>query len=103
MTVRINDSDLTIPVVTARLPELSQYRLFVQTNPPGAEVRLRGTRTAYRPGVMLSPGNYTVEVSQPGYESKQATARIVDQDLTLPVALNPRIAPIQYRLSLILI
>ena len=99
VTVRITDNDLTIPVVLAKLPELSQYRLFVQTSPPGAQVRLRGTRTAYRPGVMLSPGNYTVEVSQPGYESKQATARIVDDDLTLPVALNPRIEPTQYRLT----
>jgi hypothetical protein len=98
--VRIASSDLTIPVVLAKLPDISQYRLLVQTDPPGAEVRLRGTKTAYRSGgVLLLPGNYTVEVSQPGYDSKQVTARIADGDLTLPVTLNKRIEPTQYRLT----
>jgi len=97
--VRIAGSDLTVPVVLAKLPEVSQYRLQVQTDPPGATVRLRGTKATYRPGVTLSPGNYTVEVSQPGYESKQVTARIVADDLTLSVTLNPRIEPTRYRLT----
>jgi len=98
--VRIASSDLTIPVVLAKLPEVSQYRLLVQTDPPGATVRLRGTKASYRSGgVLLSPGNYTVEVSQAGYDSKQVTARIADSDLTLPVTLNQRIEPTQYRLT----
>ena len=98
--VRIAGSDLTIPVVLAKLPEISQYRLLVQTDPPGAAVRLRGTKTAYRSGgVLLPPGNYTVEVSQPGYDSMRVTARITDGDLTLPVTLNQRIEPTRYRLT----
>ena len=100
MPVRIAGNDLTIPVVLAKLPELTQYRLFVQTDPASAKIRLRGTKATYRSGgVLLPPGNYTIEVSQPGYESKQVTARIVDGDLTLPVTLNQRIAPTQYRLT----
>ncbi|MCC6136393.1 MAG: PEGA domain-containing protein [Candidatus Contendobacter sp.] len=98
--VRITNSDLTIPVVLAKLPEISQYRLLVQTDPPGATVRLRGTKATYRAGgVLLPPGNYTVTVSQSGYDSKEATARITDSDLTLPVTLNQRIEPTQYRLT----
>lgn len=100
MPVRIAGNDLAIPVVLAKLPELTQYRLFVQTDPASAKIRLRGTKATYRSGgVLLPPGNYTIEVSQPGYESKQVTARIVDGDLTVPVTLNQRIEPTQYRLT----
>ena len=97
--VRIVDGDATISVTLIREPEPTQYRLTVQTDPPGAQVRLRGTKTGYRPGVMLAPGSYTVEVSQTGYETKQVTARISDGDVTLPVTLTRQVEPTQYRLT----
>ena len=97
-SARIVDSDVTISVALAKQPEPAQYRLTVQTDPPGAQVRLRGTRTAYRPGVTLPPGSYTVEVSQPGYETRQVAVRIADGDVTLPVTLARRVEPVQYRL-----
>jgi hypothetical protein len=97
-SARIVDSDVTISVALAKRPEPAQYRLTVQTDPPGAQVRLRGTRTAYRPGVTLPPGSYTVEVSQPGYETRQVAVRIADGDVTLPVTLARRVEPVQYRL-----
>jgi hypothetical protein len=87
-TARIVDGDVTISVALAKQPEPMQYRLTVQTDPPGAQVRLRGTRTVYRPGVLLPPGSYTVEVTQAGYETRQVTARIPDGDVTLPVELE---------------
>ncbi len=98
-TARIVDSDATLSVTLVKQPEPTQYRLTVQTEPPGAQVRLRGTRTVYRPGVALAPGAYTVEVSQPGYETKQVTARINDGDVTLPVTLTKSVEPTQYRLT----
>ena len=98
-TARIVDGDVTISVALVKQPEPTQYRLTVQTDPPGARVRLRGTRTVYRPGVSLPPGAYTVEVSQTGYESKQVTVRISDGDVTLPVTLTRRVEPTQYRLT----
>ncbi len=97
--VRIADSDATISVTLVRLPEPTQYRLTVQTDPPGAQVRLRGTRASYRPGVALPPGSYTVEVSQAGYETRQVPVRISDGDVTLPVTLSKRAEPTQYRLT----
>ena len=98
-TARIVDGDVTISVALAKQPEPTQYRLTVQTDPPGAQVRLRGTRTVYRPGVLLPAGAYTVEVSQTGYETRQVTARISDADVSLPVTLAKRIEPTQYRLT----
>ena len=99
VTARISDGDVTLPVTLTKSVEPTQYRLTVQTEPPGAQVRLRGTRTVYRPGVALAPGAYTVEISQPGYETKQVTARISDGDVTLPVTLTKSVEPTQYRLT----
>ncbi len=98
-TARIVDSDVTIPVTLVKTAEPTQYRLTVQTDPPGAQVRLRGTKARYQPGVSLPPGSYSVEVSQEGYETKQVTARISDGDVTLPVTLTKRVEPTQYRLT----
>jgi hypothetical protein len=97
--LRIADSDVTVPIALVKVAAPTQYRLTVQTDPPGARVRLQGAKTDYRPGVSLPPGSYMVEVSQSGYETKQVTARIVDSDVTLPVTLVKAAAPTQYRLT----
>ncbi|MDG4597383.1 MAG: PEGA domain-containing protein [Candidatus Contendobacter sp.] len=99
VAVRIVDGDVALPVTLTRQVEPTQYRLTVQTDPPGAQVRLRGTKTGYRPGVTLPPGSYTVEVSQSGYETKQVAVRLVDGDVTLPVTLAKEALPEQYRLT----
>lgn len=99
VSVRIADGDVTVPVTLAKLPEPTQYHLSVQPDPPDSRVRLRGTKTVYRPGVLLLPGGYTVEVSRSGYETKQISVRIVDGDVTVPVALTKRVEPLQYRLT----
>lgn len=99
VTVRIADSDVTVPVALTK--QQQQYRLTVRADPADAQVRLLDLRTAYRPGVELAPGSYTIEVSQPGYESKRVTVRIADSDVTVPVALIPD-APVKptYRLTI---
>ncbi|MBL8253155.1 MAG: PEGA domain-containing protein, partial [Candidatus Competibacter sp.] len=100
------DSDVTVPVTLVKQPEPEQpvqYRLTVRADPPDARVRLRGTRTVYRPGVSLPQGSYTVEVSRSGYETQQLTVRIADSDVTVPVALvkQPELAqPTRYRLTI---
>ena len=98
-TARIVDSDAMVSVTLVKEPEPTQYRLTVQADPPGAQVRLRGAKAGYRPGVALPPGAYTVEVSQPGYETKQVPVRISDGDVTLPVMLTKWVEPTQYRLT----
>ena len=102
VTVRIADSDVTVPVILTKKPELQQYRLTVRADPADARVRLLGIRTAYRPGVALAPGSYTVEVSRSGYDSQRLTVRIADSDVTVPVALAKQPEPVKptlYRLT----
>ena len=105
VTVRIADGDVTVPVALVKRPEPErppQYRLTVRADPPDARVRLRGTPTVYRPGIPLSPGGYTVEVSRPGYETRQLAVTIADGDVTVPVALTRQPEPAQpeqYRLT----
>ncbi|MDG4561006.1 MAG: CsgG/HfaB family protein [Candidatus Competibacter sp.] len=98
VAVRIVDSDVTVPVALVKQPEPSEYQLTVRADPGDAQVRLRGIRATYRPGVRLPPGNYTVEVSRSGYETKQVAVRIVDGDVTVPVALVKQPELAQYRL-----
>ncbi len=91
VTVRIADSDVTVPVALVKQPEPAQpeqYRLIVRPTPSNARVRLVDSSFTYRSGIQLPPGSYTVEVSRSGYETRQVTARIVDGDVTLPVALE---------------
>jgi TolB-like protein len=101
VTVRIADSDVTVPVALVKAPEPQQYRLTVRADPADARIRLLGIRTTYRPGVALAPGSYTVEVSRSGYDSQRLTVRIADSDVTVPVALAKQpepVKPTEYRL-----
>lgn len=105
ISVRIAESDQTVPVTLVKVPEPQQpteYRLTIQPEPTDARVRLRGTRIVYRPGVLLTPGSYNVEVSRTGYETKQIAVRMADSDQTVPVALVKEAEPeqpTQYRLT----
>ena len=47
----------------------------IVTEPTGAQVRLLNTETEYQPGMTLPMGQYEVEVSAPGYETKRATVQ----------------------------
>jgi hypothetical protein len=43
--------------------------LQIDTDPPGARVRILNIGPRYRPGIELAPGDYNVEVSAPGYRT----------------------------------
>ncbi|MER2532077.1 MAG: hypothetical protein ABTR54_10855, partial [Candidatus Competibacter sp.] len=91
LTVRIADSDVTVPVTLVKQPELAQptrYRLTIRPNPANAWVRLVNSSYIYRPRMLLPSGNYTVEVGGRGYESKRVTVQIADGDVTVPVELE---------------
>ena len=47
----------------------------VVTDPAGATVRLLDHSEGYRPGMVLPPSDYRVEVSAPGYETARRTVR----------------------------
>ncbi|MCB1825378.1 MAG: PEGA domain-containing protein, partial [Candidatus Competibacteraceae bacterium] len=95
LPVKIVGNEVSVPVTLTKLeaPRPAQYRLTVQVEPPQAKVRLLNEKTEYRPRVELSPGNYTVEVSQSGYETQQVAVRIVDSDVTVPVTLAKQPEP----------
>jgi len=102
VTVPIIDSDVTVPVKLTKKPEPerpAQYRLTVRADPGNARVRLLGIKTAYKSGVALAPGSYTVEVSRPGYETQRVTVQIANGDVTMPVTLVKQAEPTQYRLT----
>lgn len=89
-TVRIANGELSVPVTLEKvpLPRPQEYRLTVVVDPPQATVRLLNAKAAYQPGVTLAPGDYTVEISQAGYESVQLPLRITDRDVTVPISLK---------------
>ena len=105
VTVRLADGDQTVPITLTKQPEPEPptlYRLTVQADPADARVRLLRTKTAYKAGVSLPPGSYTVEVSRGGYETKQVTVRLADGDQTVPITLTKQPEPeppAQYRLT----
>ncbi|MBL8258281.1 MAG: PEGA domain-containing protein [Candidatus Competibacteraceae bacterium] len=99
LTARVVDGDVALSVTLTKEPEPSRYALTVRPEPSDARVRLRGTSTVYRPGLLLAPGSYTVEVSSSGYETRQVPVRIADGDVTLPVALAKQPELAQYRLT----
>jgi tol-pal system protein YbgF len=65
-------------------------RLFVETDPAGATVRILNIGETYQPGMELAAGSYKVEVSATGYEKKvfEVTLR-AGEDRRLDVRLDP--------------
>ena len=55
--------------------ELALASFLVETEPLRATVRLLDQAITYSPGMELPPGEYRVEVSEPGYETKVETIR----------------------------
>ena len=102
LTVTLADSDVAVPVTLSKVPEPvqpAQYRLTVRADPASAKIRLLGVKAAYKPGVALAPGRYTVEVSQAGYETQRLTVTLADSDMTVPVTLAKQPEPERYRLT----
>ena len=97
--VRIVDGEVAVQVALQKTPPPSQYRLTVLADPPQATVRLLNSRTPYRAGVQLPPGDYQVEITLAGYETVRAPVRIASSDVTLPASLKKIEQPAAYRLT----
>ena len=78
-----------VKIVTETLSEgphdASQYwvreksqpsRLFVDTEPERAKVRILNIKPKFHQGIMLNPGRYHLEVSASGYEMEKVWKRI---------------------------
>ena len=68
LPVEVVAGDTRVPVA---LPPMAQPFTVVAT-PPNAAVALQGIDEPYRPGMLLEPGNYEIDVSSPGYEPTSA-------------------------------
>ncbi|MDS4039858.1 MAG: PEGA domain-containing protein, partial [Candidatus Competibacter sp.] len=75
-------------MITAPPEPSPTYALTVKTDPVDASVRLPNAATPYQPGVRLQPGDYDVEVTQPGYVARKESVRIGDRDVTVTVVLE---------------
>lgn len=69
--------------------EQAKYPLTVSAIPGDAEVRILNSNIHYQPGILLSPGNYHVEVSKDGFETKNARIRITDRGEFPSILLSP--------------
>jgi len=83
------------PIVATAEPNMLQS-FTIEVEPLDARVQLLGTSTEYEPGMMLSAGNYRVEVSAPGHETvietvphNAASPTVHRVELSLSVAQMP--------------
>ena len=64
-------------------------RLFVETDPKGARVRILNIRPRFCQGIELAPGKYHVEVSSAGYQTKRKWVKLeAGEDKTFKVRLR---------------
>ncbi len=66
---------LQVKLPQEELPQEELHPFTVIAAPTGARVRLLHTEEEYQPGMALGPGEYEVEVSAPGYETKRETVQ----------------------------
>ena len=69
--------------------ELAQagYGLTVHATPPDATIRILNIAPRYRPGMILKPGEYHVEVSKAGYKRVRQWVKVASQDLRVTIVL----------------
>lgn len=71
----------------------SNGRLFVQTEPAGATVRVLNIKPKFAQGMGLEPGTYTIDVAQPGFETKvQKISVLPGRETRVDVALSSAVA-----------
>ena len=52
------------------------YRLFVDTEPESAKVRILNIKPKFHQGIMLNPGRYHIEVSANGYQTEMMWIKV---------------------------
>ena len=72
--------DLTVDKKPPPIVDIQEGRLYIKTIPEDSRIRVLNIVPPYRYGMMLSPGNYKIEVSKPGYQTKIQWITIANQD-----------------------
>jgi hypothetical protein len=79
-------------------------KLFLQTDPDNAKIRLVNVNKEFHPGIELSPGTYFVEVSSLGHQSKTVEIKLNSKEtktvkIGLPKNLNFDKKQMQFEIS----
>ncbi len=64
------------------------YRLTVNATPRDSTIKIMNIGPKYRPGIMLKPGQYEIQVSRPNYDTKTQWVEITDDDLSVNIKLK---------------
>jgi len=72
--------DLTVDEKPPPIVDIQEGRLYLKTVPKNARIRILNIVPPYRYGMMLSPGNYKIEVSKPTYQTKIQWITVANQD-----------------------
>jgi len=66
-------------------------RLYVETRPAGAAVRVLDIAPRFQQGIALEPGTYSIDVSDAGFETKVQTISVLPgRETRVAVTLQPR-------------
>ena len=77
-----------VPATTTASNRPEQYPFSIETIPADARIRILNIGPRYQPGMLLAPGQYTVEVSSPGYLTEQRAVQMASAPLNLKVQLQ---------------
>ncbi len=65
-----------------------EFPLTVIADPPESRIRIMNIRPIYRPGILLKPDRYDIEVSHAGYTNVRQWVKIVNQAVTVQISLK---------------
>ena len=87
--VQIKLDKLVMAITTTPVsPNQSGRALTVKTEPANALVKLLNVNQPYQAGIRLPAGAYEIEVSHPGYVTRKASVKIVENDVNLLINLE---------------
>ena len=84
----IVDEDLILDIPLEAMDPDNLFALTITTKPADARVRLLNTRIPYRPGVLLPPGPYQVEVAKRGYKKERVSVDLGQNNKEVAVTLT---------------
>jgi hypothetical protein len=85
----LRDIQSQIPATPSAPPAAPEkFKLIVRAVPVDSIVKLKNTKTEYRPGLELPAGRYDLVVTREGYKPVRRTVTISNVDVTLDVALE---------------
>ncbi len=64
-----------------------EFKLIVKVKPEKSRIKILNITPKYKPGMMLKPDNYHIEVSHPGYKTIRKWIKIENKDITSNVEL----------------